>query len=286
MRSRRVPIDVRGRPGATPDLAPGSLPRREESPQIHTDWPRPLGVGTPSSGWVPGPRTVEPSATEAPGRPGVAEPAPSSRRLGQKVAVAAVAGLVLIGALLHGSHPNPPALPTAPPAVAGAGPGPIASAHHIIQTMGMPMPTGDRPVRPIDVVIDPTGQRFPASARRALAAWLHETQNPGTRVRLADGGRLSAPLTAATWRADPYPALSPGRPGPWLDHGVARHRAGALIRLGGVARTGVASRDVRLSVVQDDPTILGVRGELASHIARRVMVSADQGFGGLTAPGP
>jgi hypothetical protein len=186
-----------------------------------------------------------------------------------------------IAALSGGQHS--PTTPVSPPPVIQA-PGSGSPGASAPQSVGMPIPTGNAPVRPIRIVLDVTTRPIPADERRALGIWIERTQNVATRIRVESRGRLSRPLTGSQWARSPATAMTRGDALIWLERGVRKHRAGALERLGVSGVSRMLMGDVRESDVPAPSSVLRVHNKLASVIAREIMITSQQGYGGTTAP--
>ncbi len=185
-------------------------------------------------------------------------------------------------AVLSGGHHSPTS-PVNPPRVLQA-PGLGSPAASPVQSVGMPIPTGDAPVQPIRIVLAISHHQIPARERRVLGAWIERTQNSATRIRIEKDGRLSRPLTGAQWAATSATTTTRGDAMTWLERGVREHQAGALVRIGVSGDSRLLERDIRESEVPATRSVLRLHNKLASALAREIMITSQQGDGGTTAP--
>jgi len=185
-------------------------------------------------------------------------------------------------AVLSGGH-HSPTTPVGPAPLLQA-PGPASPAASPPQSVGMPIPTGNAPVQPIRIVLDVSAHPIPGDERRALGVWIEQTQNIATRIRTENRGRLSLPLAGGQWTVSPATATTPEDALTWLDRGVREHRAGLLVRVGASGVSRVLKSDIRESTVSASSSVLRIHNTLASEIAREIMITSQQGYGGTTAP--
>jgi hypothetical protein len=218
-------------------------------------------------------------------------PAADARRAGGSGPRWWLAGLSLLGvmALLVGGgdqHRDHGGSGAARASAAGS-----AAASHALPTdaVGMPIPGGSAPVRPVRIVLSLRHGSLPRAERRALAEWIGTTQHSATRVRLAYGQTLSPPLDAAALAHGPLRiarrAGTRRAAARWLQRGSAHRRAGAVLRIGDGPPVTIPSlallRAVRVPALPSDRRI---RRQLAARIARQIMVSARQRQRGTTKP--
>ena len=158
-----------------------------------------------------------------------------------------------------------------------------SSATPADSAVGMPIPGGNAPVRPVRIVLAATARGLPLAEQRELARWVERTQHPDTRVRILRSGRITAPLTAGGLleRSRPTKAASLGRR--WLRRGARERINGGLIRLNrpiGVPLVGARLRTAAIEVSGERE----VRRAIAAKIAREIMVSSRQRMTGTSNP--
>lgn len=279
---RQIIVDARRNAPASilepPDLPrTQEIPAREPLPELLVDEPPPqLKRTVPTQdmsdrhrrrSWK---RILLPNRLRLP--PFSFRPPKTSGWLLPLLATAAVASGVLLIAANHRSHHRP-----------------VTQNHPLSATIraphagavGMPIPTGDQAVRPIRIVLDVSRHPIPARERRALGEWIAQTQNVATRIRIEDHGRLSPPLTGQRWATSAAYDTTADTALAWLEHGVRHRRAGALVRIGATGSVREA-RDVRESDVPVSRTSLRIYRDLAADVARQIMVSSRQGYGGTS----
>lgn len=261
---RQVIVDARG--------PREELPAREPIPDLLVDRPH-----DPETDLPPVPAASISSSTTSRLR-GARPP----RRLSAVLGLLA-AGLIAVPILVghHGHHGTrvTPAAPVGhtPPAAAR----PAARARSAV---GMPIPAGNAPVQSIRIVLDVTGHRIPSRERKALARWIIETQNARTRLRIEDGPLLSAPITGMVWGETGRGPLAQGSGLRWLLAGARDGRDGALIEVGRSGSSRLIAPRVRESAVPASGSTLRIYRRVAADIARQIMVSSQQGYGGTTRP--
>ena len=197
-----------------------------------------------------------------------------------------VVAVTVITLLSSGHHAPPQAITPAPisgaPAHAAPTYAPTPATGSL--TVGMPIPTGDAPEQPIRIVLEISEHEIPTTERRTLGAWIERTQNSKTRIRIQDHGHLSHAVTGAELVQALPPAITSNSAIDWLKQGVREHRAGALVRIGDVGSSVMLARGIRETEVSARTAVLRVHHRLAAAIAREIMVTSQQGYGGTTAP--
>ena len=96
--------------------------------------------------------------------------------------------------------------------------------------------------------------------------------------------RLSHLFRGAQWAMWATADASRGSEIRWLRHGVRRGVSGALVRIGVSGRAAVIDARIRESDVAVPLSVLRVHNKLAAAIAREIMVTDRQGYGGTIAP--
>lgn len=153
------------------------------------------------------------------------------------------------------------------------------------RAVGMPIPTGTAPVRPVRIVLNTSGTALPGRERRVLARWIDDTQHSRTRVRILSDGRLTAPLDD-TRLASPnaVKVTTNGSARSWLREGARVGTPGALLRLGSRPASRFPGPRLRIAKIPLGGPGRQVKRAIAAKIARQIMVTSRQGFGGTTTP--
>ena len=154
---------------------------------------------------------------------------------------------------------------------AGAAAGRSAVASH---TVGMPIPVGNMPVKPVRILLDITGHPVPANERIALGNWITRTQNAQTHIMIQDGSRISQPLTGTTWATTAPTPRHPGTGMIWLRAGTRTGRNGALIHIGSQRTPELVAPQIRESGADGSPQTLASHNQLAASIARQIMITS------------
>lgn len=151
--------------------------------------------------------------------------------------------------------------------------------------VGMPIPTGNAPVRAVRIVLDVSDHELAPRERRELGNWIQSTQHARTRVRINAAKSLSAPLSGAQLAAR-SPAAARGAESAmrWLARGVRAGRRGGLVHLGTRNLAPFQRAGVRESDVVVTATMKRTRRGVAASIAREIMVVSRQREAGTPAP--